>query len=643
MSSQAGLFSAALTAFLGPVIAQLQTDNGQLSAQFLSILVLQGGPDPEIVPFLNSVASSLPRSTVFQPLATSVAINTLWFLSLILSLSAALLGILAKQWCREYLKWYSVLSPARENIMLRQLRYEAWQEWHVTSQIAAIPALLELSLILFFVGLVVYSWTLQVTVFGFVTSAVCIILIVTLASTLLPTFYRRSPYKSPMGLAFNRLVHVVAHQSPSSGGGRIRSMLAKLLPRHWLRIRDVRKFPIDSEHLRDWRTWDSRFTLDANLCELTGLLEPQAAHSREEAANSTIDAFEISLLVRALSWVRRVSNDDKLSSDIDVCLNTVYDTMRTPEDSPLHFHVSAYPVRLAIGWTEGPDSINGPLAVELPKINGVDDLNRKRGALYLQTSPHGRWAAQSGPYLVSMPPTALIDATLLTLARKAIVFRLRCYIACWVKAQSDSQSESSQRLSWAEKIARSLSLLRYVPEDYLHAAIVSNGLYTDIYANALVEAYRELAQYKAAFCYGLVPMIMELLRSLGEVKVAEDLGTCDVTRTFSSQSPTCPSDLYRVTAWNSIQWLSEQNCDLEQLRAFISQVSPVASVGSEDALHKRCHLLITAANNAINLVECQLVQWHAPDMLLPLHVPSGSSEGRPSVSSGKFTFTLKGA
>ena len=98
--------------------------------------------------------------------------NSLWFLSLILSLASALFGILGKQWCREYMKWYSVLSRPQENIILRQVRYEAWEEWRVVSLIAAIPALLESALVLFFIGLVVYSWTLEVTVFAFVAAAV---------------------------------------------------------------------------------------------------------------------------------------------------------------------------------------------------------------------------------------------------------------------------------------------------------------------------------------------------------------------------------------------------------------------------------------------------------------------------------------
>ena len=45
----------------------------------------------------------------------STALAARWFISLILSLAAALFSILARQWIREYLKWRSPLSEPRKN------------------------------------------------------------------------------------------------------------------------------------------------------------------------------------------------------------------------------------------------------------------------------------------------------------------------------------------------------------------------------------------------------------------------------------------------------------------------------------------------------------------------------------------------
>ena len=118
----------------------------QISIQLGSLSV---GPS-----FINSTQPAFNLSALqepFRPSLHAVLLNVLWFISLVLSLAAALFGIRAKQWCREYLRWHSVVDSARLNILLRQLRYEAWERWKVGSYISAVPVLLEIALILFFV------------------------------------------------------------------------------------------------------------------------------------------------------------------------------------------------------------------------------------------------------------------------------------------------------------------------------------------------------------------------------------------------------------------------------------------------------------------------------------------------------------
>ncbi len=127
--------------------------------------------------------------------------NCLWFLSLIFSLSSALFGILAKQWIREFLQWKKVAATPRENVLLRQLRIEAWEDWKVSMGISAIPALLELAVVLFFTGLVVLVWTLDTVVAIVITAAVSVVILILCTVTVLPAVYRRCPYKSPTGWA----------------------------------------------------------------------------------------------------------------------------------------------------------------------------------------------------------------------------------------------------------------------------------------------------------------------------------------------------------------------------------------------------------------------------------------------------------
>ncbi|EIN09745.1 hypothetical protein PUNSTDRAFT_21586, partial [Punctularia strigosozonata HHB-11173 SS5] len=75
-------------------------------------------------------ASIDPLNMSFQADSHVVAINALWFLSLILALASALLGIFVKQWLREYMAWPNI-SPVQHAIQLRKFRYDAFQKWKV--------------------------------------------------------------------------------------------------------------------------------------------------------------------------------------------------------------------------------------------------------------------------------------------------------------------------------------------------------------------------------------------------------------------------------------------------------------------------------------------------------------------------------
>ena len=203
---QAGLFSAVLTAFLVVSLVLLQPDNSQISIQLLSLIAIQNGAPARMQTFLNETAESLPTSTAFKLPANAATINTLWLTSLVLSLAAALFGILGKQWCREYLRWHSVISSARENILIRQVRFEAWEHWLVGPFIAFIPAFLEVALVLFLVGLLIFVPTYSEHSMSIVVTVVIgSVLLGVIVLTILPVFFRLCPFQTPTGWAFVRL------------------------------------------------------------------------------------------------------------------------------------------------------------------------------------------------------------------------------------------------------------------------------------------------------------------------------------------------------------------------------------------------------------------------------------------------------
>lgn len=86
----------------------------------------------------------------------AVRINCFWFLSVTVSLAAGVIGILCKQWMREFQRDASL--PAKDALALRQLRWMGWKKWGVP-QIISLPALLlQTSLLLFLGGLLDLLW-----------------------------------------------------------------------------------------------------------------------------------------------------------------------------------------------------------------------------------------------------------------------------------------------------------------------------------------------------------------------------------------------------------------------------------------------------------------------------------------------------
>ncbi|KAF8145160.1 hypothetical protein K438DRAFT_1484263, partial [Mycena galopus ATCC 62051] len=150
----AGLFSAVLTTFVAQTSQALSPDATAISNSILLELVaLQraeaNGTSFDFIP---------PAITSFTVALTDIWVNGLWFTSLALSLSTALLAVLAKQWLHQY---SSVITGSpRERALIRQFRYTSFEQWGVQSIIGLLPTILHLSLFLFMAGLVVFLYAL---------------------------------------------------------------------------------------------------------------------------------------------------------------------------------------------------------------------------------------------------------------------------------------------------------------------------------------------------------------------------------------------------------------------------------------------------------------------------------------------------
>lgn len=136
-----------------------------------------------------------PTAASFVPSPSSIRINILWFLSLFLSLVCSSTAILVKQWLRAYpILGYS----GQKYLRLRWQRFNGLQNWRVFQIAAVLPLLLQLSLVLFLLGLGDFARQLHPVVGWVLTSFTIVWLVMYTASILMPVFTVWCPYKMPL-------------------------------------------------------------------------------------------------------------------------------------------------------------------------------------------------------------------------------------------------------------------------------------------------------------------------------------------------------------------------------------------------------------------------------------------------------------
>ncbi|KAF8132153.1 hypothetical protein K438DRAFT_1443858, partial [Mycena galopus ATCC 62051] len=190
----ASLFSAVVTAFVIVSYPGLiaGTSSGDTTAALLQQFLLHMNEK------IDAPMIRMETSTSSAPSTSSICINALWFSSLTLSLNTVLGAILAKQWLSEYeLVTCSTQKSPREQVPLRQLKFDSLGRWRVPTIIEYLPVQLILALFLFFAGLVYFVWTLNPTVAIITSFWVGVFALAFLATTLLPSFFDLCAFCSP--------------------------------------------------------------------------------------------------------------------------------------------------------------------------------------------------------------------------------------------------------------------------------------------------------------------------------------------------------------------------------------------------------------------------------------------------------------
>ena len=146
-----------------------------------------------------NASSSLPTSPPpFTPPNYAVWVNALWFLSLVISITCALLATLLQQWARRYLKVTQPRYSPHKRARIRAFFAEGVNKFLLPWAVEALPTMLHLSLFLFFAGLAVFLWNVNLTIFKFVLSWVGLCTALYGCITFIPVFRHDCPYLTPL-------------------------------------------------------------------------------------------------------------------------------------------------------------------------------------------------------------------------------------------------------------------------------------------------------------------------------------------------------------------------------------------------------------------------------------------------------------
>ncbi|KAJ6612976.1 hypothetical protein B0H10DRAFT_1806465, partial [Mycena sp. CBHHK59/15] len=190
-----GLFSACLTAFIIESYRTLGPDSGTMTVALLHQISQQL---EAISCNSTSTVTAAPSVLPFTVRSASLICNVLWFLSLALSLSCAVLATLVEQWARDFLhKTEMCPSPVRRARVFSFL-YFGLRRFKMHAIVDSIPLLLHLSLLLFFAGQVAFLIPVNQVIMYLMAAISSAFLLFYFGLTILPAISLDCPYHTPL-------------------------------------------------------------------------------------------------------------------------------------------------------------------------------------------------------------------------------------------------------------------------------------------------------------------------------------------------------------------------------------------------------------------------------------------------------------
>lgn len=223
---QAGLFSGVTSAFTIQIQSELQPDPNPATQTNLLLLLVQ-----------NVTGAAVPGMQMAEqagPTTIIVVAQSLLYCSLLSTLLAALLAVLGKQWLLHY-DSVSERGTITERGLERQRKLNGLRHWKFDPVMQILPLLLQLSLLLFAVGLAFYLWTINTVIATMVLALTCGGFVLYCLMVISSLFSPDSPFQTSLGVLLRVLTErITLPHSLRRLCNRTRNMLTPTLPFHSL-------------------------------------------------------------------------------------------------------------------------------------------------------------------------------------------------------------------------------------------------------------------------------------------------------------------------------------------------------------------------------------------------------------------------
>ena len=204
LSLQAGLLSAVSSAFLIDIQSKLEPDPNEQSAALLRAILFT----------LNQ--SALPAETATVPPIHEdppdeiVTVTGLMYASLFISLFAAFIAVLGKQWLNRYLR--NTGGSMVERCWDRQRKCEGLDEWPLHLFVESLPTMFQISLLILVSGLCRHMWSINTSVARILITLTTLGFLFYIAIVAAGTSSYQCPFQTPASVILRHLRDTIGYR-----------------------------------------------------------------------------------------------------------------------------------------------------------------------------------------------------------------------------------------------------------------------------------------------------------------------------------------------------------------------------------------------------------------------------------------------